>query len=170
MNEVTKIIKHLMFTAYVEVPDPNAPGGVSYRERLYRLGDEASDLRPEDIARGERPDIDAFYTDAEAEQIRNGTYRGADAETLYAARRGQRPVPLILPAEGEHGDVQSMDAAELAAYFAENKMKVDDILALLPEDADDETIQKFIDAENIASGNDPRSTLIDPLEKRLVAD
>lgn len=161
-----RMIKHLMFTHFDKVEDPLLPGGYGLKERIARLGEEV-EISDEYIRRGERADIDAFYTAAEAKAIKAGTYKGVDAAAVYAARSGQRPAPLIEAIEGEHGDVNQMDAPQLAAFMLENKLSIPKVLQLVPEDADGETLQKFVDAENIATSNSPRDTLIAALEKRI---
>ena len=160
-----KIIKHRLFTWFQEVDSP-VHGEVVLMERIAHLGEEVDITNPAYVARGE--ELDSFYTDEEADQIRAGTYAGPDAVALYSARRQESAVPVIQPADGEHGGVEQMDAVELGAYISDNKLTVPETLALVPEDADEETLQKFLDAENIASGNDPRTGVVDPLEKRLL--
>ena len=162
-----KIIKHRLFTWFEEMDSPTEPGQL--RERVNTLGQKVDITRVADVARGEA--LGSFYTDEEAQQIEDGTYRGLDAEALYAAREGlglsTGAVGPMQPADGETGSVP--DAATLAQQIQDQNMKVADVLAMVPEDADSETIQRFIDAENIATDNEPRSSLIDALEKRQAA-
>lgn len=159
----TKIIKHLLFTHYVEVPSLTHKGETVLKERISSLGDKV-DVRDEDIQRGER--LHAFYTNEEAAQIEKGTYKGADAEAVYAARQGVKPRQLIEPAEGEHGPIEAMDAATLGEYIRENRLNVRQTVALIPEDADLETLQKFEDAENVATDNEPRQGVLNVVDKQ----
>lgn len=158
-----KIIKHRLFTWFENVDSP-VHGEEVLTERINHHGEEVDITNPAYIKRGE--ELGSFYTDEEADQIRKGTYNGFDAEALYQARRQERTPSAIQPVDGEHGGVEGMDAAELGAYIKENSLTVSDTLALVPENADEETLQKFIDAENIATDNDPRKSVIEPLEKR----
>lgn len=160
----TKIIKHLLYTWFEEVEDPMS-GGKALRERIARLGDKVTITRHADVVRGER--LGSFYTDSEAKAIEDGTYNGSDAEQVFAARSGVRVAPRVAPADGEHGDFAMMDAPQLADHIASNKLNVQNTLALLPADADAEDCQKLLDAENIATGNDPRTGVVDVLEKRI---
>jgi hypothetical protein len=162
-----KMIKHRLFTWFEEIDSP-VHGEVVLTERIAHLGEEPDITNDAYIERGEA--LDSFYSDEEADAIREGTYDGPDAEAVYAARK-QMPASaqqqkMIMPADGEHGGVDDMDAAELGEYISENKLTIPQTLALVPEDADEDTLQKFIDAENIATDNDPRQGVIDPLERR----
>lgn len=163
------IIRHRLVTWFEEVEDKFAPGGINHREHLAHKGDEVEipDNEAERI-RSVNTDYDPpFYSEDDADAIRNGTYNGPDAALLYAARGGQRPQGTIQPAEGEHGDLSSMDAADVAEYIKENRLNVDDTVALAGDDEDG--INKILDAENIATNNDPRKGVVDRLEAKLHA-
>jgi len=159
------IIKHRLFTWFEETEDPAAPGGVAKRERIANLGDEIDLQDKVQLERGKR--LGAFYTDAEAKAIKGGSYKGADAGLVLAAR-GQAPAPgASNKADGEHGGLESMDAPQLAEYIKEHKLKVDETVALAGDDL--ESIQKVLDAENIATNNDARAGVVSKLEAKLEA-
>ena len=163
-----KIIKVRLFTWFEETDSPVHPGETVLTERIATMGQEVDITNEAYVKRGE--DLDAFYTDEEAEEIRNGTYQGYDADLLYGARSGGLAgAPVIEPAEGEHGDAESMDAAELGQYIKEQNLTVPQTVSLIPADADEGALQKFEDAENIATDNEPRSGVISAIDKRREA-
>lgn len=163
------IIRHRLVTWFEEVKDNLAPNGVNRRERIAGKGEEVEIPQDEiDRITSVNTDYDPpFYTDEQAEQIKAGTYDGPDRELLMSARLGQRPASLVTAIEGEHGDTASMDAAELADYIVEKRLNVDATVALAGDD--EASIQKVLDAENIASENDPRKGVVDRLEAKLNA-
>jgi hypothetical protein len=168
-----KMIKHLLFTYGKEVPNPlyteggNEPETV-LQEGLARLGEVVDVTRPYDLHRGE--ELDAFFSDKDRKAIEEGKYRGPDAPTVVAARlaRAQAEV-AVEPAEGEGTtDTSDMSSEEIAAFITENKLNVDQTVDLAdPNDVD--SINKVLDAENLASDNDPRAGVVKALEARLAA-
>jgi hypothetical protein len=170
-----RIIKHRLFTWFEEVDSPVQPGTTVLAERIAHFGQEIDITNPAYITRGELPEIDAFYTQTEAKAILDGSYSGPDAALLFSARSGSFAGPKqILPAEGEHGDVSSMDASQVAEIINPplfgldgKKLTVTETLALAGEDED--SINKVLDAENIATDNSPRAGVVDALEAKLNA-
>src|ERR1035437_6793343 len=118
------------------------------------MGDKIDVNREVDLARLDS--LGALYSEEETAEIEAGTYRGPESGILYSARN--QPLPQLpgqgVAADGEHGDAASMDAVELAAYISEHRLNVDATVALAGED--EESIQKVLDAENIATENEPR--------------
>lgn len=162
-----RIVKFRLITYFEEIPNQVMPNGENVLvERTASMGQEV-DLRQADEDRLDS--LDALYTAEEAAAIEDGSYNGFDRDTLFAARGGIRPVPLVTAAEGEHGDFNSMDAVALGEYIKEQRLNVESTLALLPQDADEEQIQKLYDAENIALDNEPRKGVTDTLDARLTA-
>jgi hypothetical protein len=172
------MVKHLLYTWFEEVPDPTnpTPGAMALRERITGLGERVPDtIRQADLDRGKA--LDSFYSDEDAEAIEAGTYSGPDAAIVYAkrARTGlsspeteaaaSQPQAALPPADA--GDIASQDAPAIGEYIKSNKLTVQQTLALVPDNADDEMIDKFLDAENIATNNDPRAGVVNALEARL---
>lgn len=165
-----KIIKHRLFTWFEESDSPIGPGHEPvYTERISHFGDEV-DLPDEYVKRGE--DLDAFFSDKEAKAIRDGNYNGPHAALLEQfAGRAQKPQGVILPADGEGPQTDSMSSEELGEYIHENKLTVDDTVALA-HDGDTESIEKVWDAEEHAAklnDADARKGVTDKLDKMLQA-
>jgi hypothetical protein len=163
-----KIIKHRLFTWFEETDSLVKKGESVLTERIAHLGQEVDITNKDYLERGEA--LGSFYTDAEAKAIKAGTYKGQDAAIVYAARQGlgfAPPAAAENAAEGEHGDVGSMDAPQLAEYIKEHKLNIDNTVSLAGDDA--ESIQKVLDAENIATENDPRAGVVSKLEAKLTA-
>lgn len=168
----TAIVKFRLATAFEEVEDPNAPSGKNLLERVFSMGDEIDEADVSAASFARLKDLGALYTDEEADQIRNGTYRGADAEILYRFRN-QSPAPesTTSPALGEGAtiDVSSADAEQIAEHITENKLNVQETVALAGDNPDLDTIEKVLDAEAIASDNSPRKGVTDALEAKMAA-
>jgi hypothetical protein len=166
-----KIIKHRLFTWFEVTPNPVDPGGPDVlTERINIAGDDVDITNEDYVKRGE--ELDAFFTDEEADQVRAGTYNGPGAEQVYYLRQGAQTAPHNLPrqigpADGEHGDTASMSSEELADYINEHKLNVDQTVALAGDDL--ESIEKVLDAENLATDNDPRKGVTDRLEAKMNA-
>jgi len=165
-----RIIKHRLFTWFEETDSPVMPGGEPvYTERISHFGDEV-DLPEAAIKRGE--ELDAFFSKEEAKKINEGTYTGQHAALLEQfAGRAQKPQGVIQPADGEGPQTAGMSAEELGEYIHENKLTVDDTVALATE-GDTESIEKVWDAESHAAQlNDaePRKGVTDKLDKMLQA-
>jgi hypothetical protein len=163
-----KIIKHRLFTWFEEVESTVHLGQTGLVERIAHLGEEVDITNPTYVARGE--ELGSFYTDAEAKEIKAGTYNGPDAEAVYRARESGFAQP-VEPVEGEGAGLDFKDASseEVAEYIKENKLSVPNTLALLPADADEDDINTLYDAEGIASENDPRKGVTDALDAKLAA-
>lgn len=164
MNE--RIVKFRLVTFFDEVPNQVTPQGEPVLvERTASLGEKIS-LRPIDEKRLDS--LGSLYTAEEAKAIEDGTYAGRDAGQLTAARSGRRVAPATVePADGEHGDLSSMDAEQLAEYITEHELNVEQTVALAGDDED--SINKVLDAENLATENDPRKGVVRSLEAKLNA-
>lgn len=160
-----KIIKARLFTWFEEVDSPVQPGTKVLAERIAHFGQKIDVTNDAYVERGEQ--YDAFYTDEEAKAIEDGTYQGFDRDRLFAARAGLRPTAPVEAIDDEHGDVASMDAAQLGEYIREHRLTVDKTVALAGDD--EASINKVIDAENIATENEPRKGVLDRLEAKLHA-
>lgn len=162
-----KIIKHRMFTWFEEADSPVHPGGTVLMERIPTFGQDVDITNPAYVERGES--LDAFYSDEQADQIRAGKYNGPDAALLYQARHAGSTPPLFQARPDVQGELQvgDMDAVELAEYIVANRLNVPSTIALAGDS--EESINLVLDAENIASENDPRKGVVDALEKKLTA-
>jgi hypothetical protein len=159
------IIKDRLFTWFEETDSLVQPGTTVLTERIAHHGEKVDITNPVYVERGKL--LGSFYTDDEAAAIEAGTYRGQDAEILYNRRAGIRPQSQIEPVEGEGFQVGAMSAEELGDYIRENKLTVDQTVALAGDDL--ESIEKVLDAENIATDNAPRRGVEDRLEAKMTA-
>jgi len=166
-----KMIKHLLFTYGREVLNPHYVEGGDQpeyvvSEGLGHLGDVIDITRSYDLERGER--LDAFYTDEERKQIEAGSYQGLDSPSVYQARL-QKAQQAIQPADGEgaQAGVSEMSTEDVAEHISENKLNVQETIALAGDDPDD--IEKVLDAESIATEGEPRAGVTKALEARLAA-
>jgi hypothetical protein len=167
LAENEKIIKVRLFTWFENVDSVVDPSVKDRVERINSMGDRVVINDDWSLQRGE--DLDAFFSDEEAQQIVDGTYKGQYAEHLANMAThglGQTP-PLVTSAEGEHGDAAGMSTEEMADYIKENKLNVSETVALASDDED--SINKVLDAENMATNNDPRKGVVDHLEAKLAA-
>jgi hypothetical protein len=161
------MIKHLLVTWFRNEPSPVDPEQTIRLEKINRVGDvvdiddESSYQRLEDLG--------SFFTDEEREKIEEGTYTGPGAAQVYAAlgNTSANPTPLIEDAEGEGRQVDNLSSEELADYIKSNRLTVEETVALAGDDAD--SINKVLDAENIATDNDPRKGVETALEAKLAA-
>ena len=162
-----KIIKIRLFTWFENVDSAVDPSVKDRVERISHMGERVEINDDWSLQRGE--DLDAFFSDEEAQKIVDGTYKGPLADLLANQAThgtGQTP-PLVTAAEGEHGDAAGMSSEEMADYIKENKLNVSETVALAGDDED--SINKVLDAENIATNNDPRKGVVDHLEAKLAA-
>jgi hypothetical protein len=172
-----KMIKALLFSYGDEQPNPLAgtqgqPDTV-VREGLARLGQVVDVTRPYDLERGER--LGAFFSDEDRKAVEEGTYKGVDAPAVATARLAEAQAIIqdttddSTPAESR--DISGMSAEEVADLIKPEEGKplnVDETVALAdPSDVD--SINKVLDAENIASENDPRTGVVKSLEAKLAA-
>ena len=167
-----KIIKARLFTWFEETDSPIQPGQTVLTERIAMHGQKVDITNDAFVKRGE--ELGAFYTDEEARQIEDGTYRGFDHVALSNARAGIVPTSNIEPIEGEGpGDISSLTTDEVAELISEGNggrgLTVSQTLALLPPTPDVDTINKLYDAETQASGNEPRKGVTDSLDAKLAA-
>lgn len=164
------IIKHRLFTWFENGESPAMPGETVRLERINHFGDEVDITDKQSYERGKQ--LDAFFSDEDAKKIREGTYNGPDAPLLdIFAGKAQRPAGIVQPIEGEGPQTDNLTAQELGEYINENKLNVDDTVALA-KDGDTNSIEKVYDAEEHAAqlrGSDPRSGVTDKLDKMLQA-
>jgi len=166
-EQPTKLmVRHRLITWFEEGPNPVDPaGGRVLVERIAHHGDEIS--IPDGPQLERLKSLNSFYTDKDRQAILAGAYRGFDAETVYQQRRGQHPVNVIEPAEGEGFQIDSLDAAELADVIRANSLNPEQTVALAGDSL--ESIEKVLDAENIATDNDPRPAVQSALEAKMKA-
>jgi hypothetical protein len=160
------MIKARLFTWFRNEESAIDPEQTQRTEKISHLGEVVDVDDDASFKRGE--ELDAFFTDEEREAIEEETYGGPGATAVYAAR-GVTPQPeaLIQPAEGEGTQTSNLSAEELADYIKSNRLTVEETVALAGDDAD--SINKVLDAENIATDNDPRKGVETALEAKLSA-
>lgn len=166
-----KMIKVLLFTYTKETDNPfYVEGGdepeIVLREGLARLGEVHDITRPYDLSRGE--ELGAFFTDEERKAIEKGEYTGPDAPAVVQARLAQAQTESqVEAASGESlPDTASMSAEEIAKLINDRNLNVNDTVDLADEN-DVDSINKLLDAENMATENDPRVGVTKALEARL---
>ena len=143
----TRTIKDLFFPAQVIIDDPMRPGEQIATERLLGRGEVLPEelCTPFNLARGEA--TGAFYT---TEELDMGTE--PEQQALEAGEGGSDESNFT--EWGEH---------ELAEYIRENRPNEDETVAMAEEDPD--TARRLLEAENIATGGDPRSGVVKRLNK-----
>lgn len=154
MSERRKV-KHAQFSYYVPTESVNMKTGKTQPRLARRIATQGSWIdipRDEDVKAGD--DAGAFYTEDEL----NPSVDAGDDETIgdddIDSGDGDEPTPppdqaeLVAWIKGD-GDGDKPTAPEVVARAGD-----DPVLA-----------QALIEAENEASGNDPRSSVIQPLEK-----
>lgn len=167
-----KTIKHRLYTWFETVPDANDPSGETNvrQERIAHLGQTIDITDEVSLRRGE--ELGAFFSDEEAAAIANGTYQGSVADAVYRARSGVRAAQVgeqeQLPA-GEGIDVHEASSEELGDYIKENRLNVQATKDLIPDNADVDLLEKFYDAEGLATDNEPRKGVSDYIDARLAA-
>lgn len=161
-----RIVKFRLITYFNLVDSPVNPNEQVLVEKIGHMGQKVDINRQADLDRLD--ELGALYSDDEAAEIEAGTYSGPEAALLYNSRNQTlAATPGIEAADGEHGDVAGMDAPTLAEYIKENRLNVDSTVALAGDD--EGSIQKVLDAENIATENEPRKGVTDRLEAKLIA-
>lgn len=167
-----RIIKVRLFTWFRNQESPAVPGEQVRMEMISHMGDDVVIDDEASLARGE--ELGAFYSDEEADQIRNGTYSGSDAAILEHVS-GNKQLPAgnaeVTDLEGEGPQTETLSSEELGEYINENKLNVDKTVSLATEGNAD-SINKVLDAEDHAArlrGNDPRNGVVDRLEAMLTA-
>jgi len=173
----TKMIRHLLFTYGKEVDNPMyIEGGTEpekvLQEGLARLGEEVELTRQYDIARGEA--LGSFFTDDQAQAIKDGEDRGPDAPQVVAARlQAARQVQQEEEEEETQkaiaeGDASSLSVEQIAEKIQNESLNVQETIDLA--DANDvNSINKVLDAENMATGNEPRVGVTRGLEAALAS-
>lgn len=175
-----KMIKHLLFTYGKAVPNPlydeentpDQPENVII-EGLARMGEVVDVTRKYDLNRGE--ELDAFFTDEERRAIEEGTYNGPAADVVMSARANTATgTPTVTAVPGATGgvvavgevavDISAMPAEQVSELIQDQKLNVDDTIAMAGEDPD--LIEKVMDAEEMLP-NGGRKTVIDKLDKKL---
>ncbi len=142
MSEVQ--IKHAQFVYYTEGTATNPKTG----EQIPRLvpmiakRDEIVDIpRSEDIERGELHG--AFYTDEDYASEDDAVEDDGDGD--------------------EGGAPEGNDHEELVTWIRDSKPTA--VQVVQAADGDPERAQALLDAENEASGGDPRKSVVEPLNK-----
>jgi hypothetical protein len=171
-----KMIRFLLFPYGKEVDNPwYTEGSADQPEKLLKeetakLGEVHDITRPYDLRRGE--ELGAFFSDEERQQIEEGTYQGADAPTLVHARRNAAEA-IIQPLEGEgvqSADITDKSSEEVAEIIRGGNdgrgLNVNQTVDLADE-SDVDSINKVLDAEDLATENEPRAGVTKALEARL---
>src|SRR5688572_6195741 len=144
----SRTVKVLIFTYHKEVDHPAYAGIKTVVEKMAKLGDTIplDELTPASLEKGER--LGAFYTDAE----------------LKAAESGSSS-----EGEGDEGapNFSEMGEFELAEHLKNEKPNVQDTVAMAGDDSD--LAARILEAEGIASSGDPRSGVVDGLNKIIEA-
>jgi hypothetical protein len=140
----TRVIKSLMFPYMVITANPSVIGQEILVEKTASRGDivTVEQIGLHFLQKGERPDVQAFYTDAELEQL-------AGAGTSAA-----NPTEV---AEGIPSNFDELSAQEMAGVIEDERPTINALLAAVGNDKD--AAQRLLDAENIATDNDPRAGL-----------
>jgi hypothetical protein len=139
-----RVVKALMFPYMVIAPNPSIVGQEILVEKVASRGDIVTidQIGSIYLAKGERPDVQAFYTTAELEQLKGA---GSTAANPTAT------------AEGIPDNFNELSAQEMSEVIADNKPTVNELLAAVGNDSD--AAARLLDAENIATDNDPRRSL-----------
>ena len=166
----SKIIKVRLFTWFQNQDSAANPDETVRVERISHFGEDVEIDDEASLARGE--EFDAFFSDEEADEIRNGTYDGPLLEQLnIAAGITAAPTGAVSDIEGEGPQTDSLSSQELGEYINENNLNVDETVALA-ESGNTESIEKVWDAEEHAAqlrGNDARKGVTDKLDAMLKA-
>lgn len=133
-------IKIMAFPYYVEVVDPVTEKTLRGERMAYR--DEVVELSDVDLERALR--FDAIYLDEYGDPV------------IEVAERVTEP-------EDPSFDPLEADADELAEWIQTTSPTIEQILGLVGDDP--EKAERFLEAEETATGESPRVTLKDALEK-----
>jgi hypothetical protein len=145
----TRTVKFLQFPYYKTIEAPFHPDGSQVVERYASQGEEVEFEFDADLARGE--DLGAFYSKEELKVL------AAPPEEAEAPGE-----PASLP------DFDIMSAHDVADWLDETNATVPEVLDIV--NANPALAETFIEAEGMAHGGDPRSSLIDGLEKVMAAN
>jgi hypothetical protein len=173
-KDVTKIVRYRLVTWFESFDDEFSPSGKNKREHIAHFGEEITLPEQEfDRIMTASPDHDKpFYPDDIADQIREGTYRGPELGLLTRARQGQFAPPRSeeeqVEGEGpQEVNLTDLSSEQLAEYIKANSLSAPDTVALAGDDED--SINKVLDAEVLATGNAPRDEVVTALEAKLTA-
>jgi len=168
-----KMIRFLQFSYGKVVDNPLYHEGGDQPETLLkeetaRVGEVHDITRPYDLARGE--ELGAFFSDDERKAIEDGSYRGPDAPALVQARRAaaEAVVQPLADESGASADISDMSSEQVADLIVEQKLTVPQTVDLA-DASDVDSINKVLDAEDLASENEPRAGVTKALEARLAA-
>lgn len=140
-----RVVKHLLFTALVEMEDPARPDTKIRVEKMFRRGETipAEMLDDATLERGER--LDSFFTD---EELDDGQDKAAPG-----------PTPSAIAIEsGETPAFDEMSEAELADYIMQKKPNTADTIKMAGNDPD--TANRLLEAEHIATDGEPRAGVV----------
>lgn len=177
-----KMIKFRLFHYYEESKTAHDPvtGNPVLVERFASFGQTVDIPRQQDVDRGEA--LGAFFSDDEVKAIESGAYRGPSYDSLRSNATAALPLG---PGAGVSGtdevndgelptpeQVKEMDSEEVAEVIQGSrtdgkKLNIDQTLALAGTDPD--AAEKVLDAENLATENDPRDGVVKALE-RIMSD
>jgi hypothetical protein len=157
------MIKVRLFTWFQDNASAANPDETVRMEKISVLG-EVVDI-DDDASYQRGQDLDAFFTDEERQQVEDGTYTGPGYQGVYAFLGHNPPESVVEPLEGE--GTSGMTTEEMADHIKSNRLTVEETVALAGDDAD--SINKVLDAENIATDNDPRKGVEAALEAKLAA-
>jgi hypothetical protein len=146
----TRVVKHLLFPYFIEGESAMQPGLMVFYEKIAKRGEEIdiSELREADLEKGER--LGSFFNDDEMRQI---------------ARAG---VEGNLEAAGVGFDASEAGEHEIAEYITENRLTVDETVAL--SGGDPVVAQRVLEAESVASGGDSRKGVVAGLEAVIASN
>lgn len=139
-------IKHAQFQYWVEVDAVDPESGETKKRLAPRIArrDEIVDIpRNEDVERGEQ--MGAFYTEEDFDQ----------AEEEESSSDEEAEPSRVPSSEGEYD--------KLVAWIRDERPNATTVVQAAG--GDPEKARMLIEAENEASGGDPRKTVIDPLTK-----
>lgn len=158
-----RIVKFRLITYFDEVDNPAMPGTSTLVERIASLGEKVDVTRDVDLKRLDS--LGALYTEEETAAIEDGSYRGYDRGILENARAGLKPQGVIEDIEGEGAQIDDLSTEDLATHIKEQDLTVDQTLELVGPNPTVDRVNKVLDAENLATENQPRVTLVDALNK-----
>jgi hypothetical protein len=152
MTEVgtRKKIKHAQFSYYVPTTSTDMKTGKTrdrLSRRIARAGDWIQIPREEDVQAGE--ESGAFFTDEELNPV------VADEDTESSSNGGV--------SDDDIADASAPSHDELVAWIRDERPNSATVVERAGDDP--EMAQALIDAENEASGGDPRKSVVEPLER-----
>jgi len=144
-----RIVKHLLFTALMPVPNPAQPDQEIWVEKLFKRGEEipADMLDDATLERGER--LGSFFTDEELEEGQN--------------QREPGPAPAMQLTEAGEPAFDEMSESELAEYIRQNRPNVGETVLMSQNDPD--TAKRLLEAEHMATDGEPRAGVVKGLNE-----